>query len=181
MTYQKGAVGVRWTSSDENGDSLIYSVEIRGVKEKTWKPLRDKLREKFYSFDSTAFPDGDYRIRVTASDSPSNTPENALTASEESDTFTIDNTPPVITGLRADVGGTVQWHAADALTTLYKAEYSLDGGDWTVVEPTGKLSDAKALDYSLKLKNLMPGEHVIAVRVSDDNDNTAVEKTLLSR
>jgi len=181
MTYQKGAVGVRWTSSDENGDSLIYSVEIRGVKEKTWKPLRDKLREKYYSFDSTAFPDGEYRLRITVSDSPSNMPEDALSAAEESDTFTIDNTPPVITGLRADAGGTVQWHAADALNTLYKAEYSLDGGEWTVVEPTGKLSDAKVLDYSLKLKNLTPGEHVIAVRVSDDDDNTAVEKTLLSR
>jgi hypothetical protein len=178
MTYQKGVVGIRWTSSDENGDSLIYAVEIRGEKEKTWKPLRDKLHEKYYSFDSTAFPDGDYRVRVTASDSPSNTPEDALTASEESDPFTIDNTPPAITGLQA-VGGSVRWRAADALSTIYRAEYSVDGGEWTVADPVGKLSDAKALDYVLTLKGLGAGEHVVAVRVSDQNDNAAVEKTVV--
>ena len=178
MTYQKGALGVRWTSSDENGDSLIYSVEIRGAKEQNWKLLRDKVHEKYYSFDSTAFPDGDYRIRITASDSPSNTPEDALTVSEESDPFTIDNTPPAITNLRA-AGNVVRWHAADALSTIYRAEYSLDGGEWTVVDPEGKLSDSKALEYALTLKGLGPGEHVLAVRLSDEYDNTAVQKTLL--
>jgi sugar lactone lactonase YvrE len=178
MTYQKGALGVRWTSSDENGDALIYTVEIRGEKEQTWKLLRDKVHEKYYSFDSTAFPDGDYRIRITASDSPSNTTEDALTVNEESDPFTIDNTPPAITNLRA-AGNVVRWHAADALSTIYKAEYSLDGGDWTVVDPEGKLSDSKALDYALTLKGLGAGEHVVAVRVSDENDNTTVEKTVL--
>jgi hypothetical protein len=178
MTFQRGALGVRWTSSDENGDSLIYSVEIQGAKEQNWRLLRDKVHEKYYSFDSTAFPDGDYRIRITASDSPSNTAEDALTVSEESDPFTIDNSPPVISNLRA-AANVVRWHAADALSTIYKAEYSLDGGEWAVVDPEGKLSDSKALDYALTLKALGPGEHVVAVRVSDENDNTAVEKTVL--
>ena len=178
MTYQKGALGVRWTASDENGDALIYTVEIRGAKEKNWKLLRDKLHEKYYSFDSTAFADGEYRIRITASDAPSNTPEDTLTATQESDPFTIDNTPPAITRLEA-AGNVVKWHAADALSTIYKAEYSLDGGDWTVADPVGRLSDSQALDYALTLKNLAPGEHTVAVRVSDENDNSSVEKIRL--
>ncbi len=74
MQYAKGALGVRWSESDENGDTLIHRIEIRGEKEHNWILLRDKVYEKYYSFDSTAFPDGDYRIRITASDSPSNTP-----------------------------------------------------------------------------------------------------------
>jgi len=179
MTWQKGAVGVRWTSSDENGDTLLFTVEIRGAKEKNWKLLRAKLSEKYFSFDSTAFADGEYRLRITASDSPSNTPEDALQTVEESDPFTIDNTPPAITALQVSSGAVVRWHAADALSTIYKAEYSLDGGDWTVVDPVGKLSDAQALDYTLTLNGLSAGEHTIAVRVSDGNDNTAVEKTVV--
>jgi len=178
MQYFKGAQGVRWSASDENGDALIYKVEIRGEKEQTWKVLREKVREKYLSFDSQAFPDGDYRIRITASDSPSNTPENALSTQEESDPFTIDNTPPRITKLSAK-GRTIEWHAADDISTIIKAEYSLDGGDWIVVDPVTKLSDSRALDYSLTLGTLTPGEHTIAVRSTDDFDNTAVEKLIL--
>jgi hypothetical protein len=178
MTYQKGAIAARWAASDENGDSMSYTIEIRGENEKNWKTLKTGLHERYYSFDSTAFPDGDYRVRVTASDSPSNTPENALTGSEESDPFTIDNTPPAISDLTA-TGATVRWHATDALSTIYRAEYSLDGGDWTVVDPNGRLSDSKALQYTLTLKTLAPGEHTIAVRMSDENDNASVAKVVI--
>ncbi|HEY3826567.1 MAG TPA: hypothetical protein VGL82_18520 [Bryobacteraceae bacterium] len=178
MTWSKGAQSVRWAASDDNGDTLIYKVEIRGEKEQTWKLLRDKVREKYLSFDSAAFPDGEYRVRITASDSPSNTPENALTTQEESDPFTIDNTPPQITGLSGK-GKVIRWHVADALSLVRKGEYSLDGGEWTVVDPVTKLSDSKALDYSLELKDLKPGEHTIAVRATDEFDNTAVEKLVI--
>ena len=79
MNYAKGIVGVRWAASDPNGDDLIYTVHIRGVQEKEWKLLRDKLKEKFLSWESNTFPDGEYILRVTASDSPDNPPDQALT------------------------------------------------------------------------------------------------------
>src|ERR1039457_483213 len=62
MQYAKGFTGARWAASDENGDSLIFTVEIRGVHETNWKLLKDKVREKYWSWDSTAFPDGEYRF-----------------------------------------------------------------------------------------------------------------------
>ena len=53
---------------DDNGDELTYKVEIKGASEIAWKLLRDKVREQSVAWDSTAFPDGQYQVRVTASD-----------------------------------------------------------------------------------------------------------------
>jgi hypothetical protein len=181
MQAAKGYVGARWLASDPNGDSMVYTVEIRGANETQWKPLKDKLAEKYLSWDSTAFPDGEYVLRLTASDAPGNPPSEALTARMESDPFIIDNTPPKITALTAARNGAkleVRWHAADALNNISHAEYSLDGGDWTVAAPVTKLSDSPDLDYVLTL-DAPPGEHTIAVRVKDDYDNEATEKAVV--
>jgi hypothetical protein len=181
MQFAKGHLGARWLASDPNGDAMVYTVEIRGVNETEWKPLKEKLTEKYFSWDATAFPDGDYRLRVTVSDAPGNPPAEALTASAESAPFTVDNTPPKITALAATRSGgklQVRWHAADALSNLGKAEYSLDGGDWTVAAPVTRLSDSPELDYELNL-DAAAGEHTIAVRVVDDNDNQAVDKVVV--
>jgi len=181
MQYAKGWVGARWLASDPNGDSMLYTLEIRGANETGWKPLKEKISEKYFSWDSTAFPDGEYAIRVTASDAPSNPPSEALSARMEGDVFIIDNTPPRITGLAAArAGGRLEarWRAADALNNIAEAAYSLDGGEWTVAAPVTKLSDSRELDYALTLE-AGPGEHTIAVRVKDDYDNEAVEKAVV--
>jgi sugar lactone lactonase YvrE len=182
MTYAKGFIGARWSASDENGDGLLYTVHIRGLKEKEWKLLKDKVREKYISWDSTAFPDGEYRLRITACDLPGNPPEHALTSDRESEVVLIDNTPPRISGLAATRSGAklnVRWRASDALSVIVKAEYSVDGGDWLLTSPTTKLSDSKDLDYDLTLDNIAAGEHTIAVRVQDEYDNQSADKTVV--
>lgn len=181
MNYAKGHLGARWLAKDDNGDPLYSKVEIRGVNETVWKVLKEETRDRNLSFDSTAFPDGDYRLRVTVTDAPGNPPAQALTASLESGDFTVDNTPPRITGLTGTRNGTrieVRWKAADALTVISKAEYSVNGGEWKAAEPTTRLTDSAEHDYSLALDNIA-GEATVAVRVTDYYDNQAVDKTVV--
>jgi hypothetical protein len=180
MQLAKGYIGARWAASDPNGDPLVFTVEIRGAGETEWKLLKDKVTDRYLSWDSTAYPDGEYRVRVTASDAPGNPPAEALTAHLEGSPFWIDNTPPKIgTVSAARSGGKLQvkWHAADALNNIAKAEYSLDGGEWKVAAPVTRLSDSQELDYELTL-DAGAGEHTIAVRVEDEYGNQAVEKTV---
>jgi hypothetical protein len=176
LTFAKGQIGARWLAEDDNGDALQFKVEIRGVNETAWKLLRDKVRERYLSWDSTAYADGKYVLRVTASDAPSNPPDQALTSVRESEPFLIDNTPPEITFGPA---GSLQFHAKDAMSTLGEAEYSVNGGDWIVVEPTTRLTDSLEHDYRITLSNRPPGEVTVAVRVEDAYGNQAVAQTVL--
>jgi hypothetical protein len=182
LTYARGMIGVRWQAVDDNGDTLEYSVEIKGENEQTWKLLKDKVRERYYSYDATAFADGRYQIRVTATDQPDNATGLGLTASQVSPYFLIDNTSPVIRGLAGSANGgkmQVRFQAVDVLSVVVKAELSVNGGAWTLVEPTARLADSKELDFALTLDKAA-GETTVAVRVTDEFDNQSVAKTTVN-
>jgi hypothetical protein len=140
--------------------------------------LRDKVTEKQISWDTTAFPDGEYTLRVTASDAPSNTTEDALSSSLEGEPFVIDNTPPEILNSKTS-GNVITFTAKDALSWIDKAEYSLDGGDWKRLEPVNGVTDSQVLDYRLTVPTSSAGERVVAVRVFDEADNVVVVRYLL--
>ncbi|MGH9559453.1 MAG: hypothetical protein ACRD30_09460 [Bryobacteraceae bacterium] len=187
LTWAKEQIGARWRANDDNGDTLAFTVQIRGVNASAWQTLKENLQERYYSWDSSAFPDGEYVLKVVASDAPSNPAGDALTASIESDPFIIDNTPPEITGLAISPSGNgieLQFHAKDALSVIQKAEYSVNGGPWKIVDPVTRLSDSKEEDYRVLIARTAgdraAGEMTVAVRVSDEFDNQAVAKTVFS-
>ena len=79
-TYRKGMRAVAVRASDPDGDGLSYEIYFRGVAEEMWKRLESERRTPSYSWDSETFPDGEYVLRVVASDAPSNPPDQALEA-----------------------------------------------------------------------------------------------------
>ena len=178
---QRGWQSVLWGAHDENDDDLVFTVYYRGERETVWKLLKEKVEARFYSWDTTTMPDGAYYLKIVASDSPSNPPEEALTAERVSDRFLVDNAPPEVVNLRAAVTGAsaeVKFEARDPASLLTRAEWSLDGGDWKLVLPAGRLSDARQETYSVTLSGLAAGEHTIAVRLTDEFENQAAAKTV---
>lgn len=175
LQYNKGYLTVRWSASDPNGDPLIYKVELRGRNDSIWRTLKDKLQDRYYAFDTAAFPDGEYIVRVTASDSPGNTPADTLTSSLESDPFIVDNTPPEILDAKVTETGSnrqIAFIAKDALSWIDKAEYSINGGEWTLLEPVNKVADSRMLTYQLSV----PTGQLVAIRVFDEDDNVVVKQ-----
>jgi hypothetical protein len=201
----RDSIGVKWAVHDDNDDQMVYSVYYRGDGETRWLPLKDNLSEKFYSFDAALLPDGGYTIKVVASDAPSHSPEQALTAEKESARFEVDTTPPQIQNLSASVDGGkihVTFHAADSFSSIKRAEYSVDAGDWQFIEPVGQLSDSKTEAYDFRISppadpedmrvktanSVAPRskgtraadlEHVVVVRVYDHYDNMSSAKTVI--
>jgi len=176
---QRGWQSVLWSAHDDNGDQLEYSVYYRGEKEQTWKLLKAGLREPYYSWDTTAMPDGAYYLKIVASDAPSNPPAQALEDFRIGPRFVVDNTPPQISGLRAAPArddALIEFSAQDPSSPLSRTEYSLDAGPWIEVRPVGQLSDAPQENYRIQLRNLAPGEHTITVRVFDLYDNSGIAK-----
>lgn len=185
-THDRESIGVKWSAHDENDDQLVYSVYYRGDGDSRWLLLKDDISDKAYSFDASLLPDGGYTVKVIASDAPSHSPGEALTASRESRRFEVDTTPPRIENVAASLEGAeirVRFRAEDGFSTIKRAEFSVDASDWKYVEPVGQLSDAKAEDYDFRVPLDSPkdaaSEHVVVVRVYDKYDNMGAAKTVL--
>jgi len=191
---EKGYQSVLWSARDENDDELRYAVYFRGENESQWKLLKDKLEQKFYSWDTTTLPDGSYYLKVVATDAPSNPPEQTLSAERESERFVIDNTPPIIEALSASGGSSqsgpaahsdvrVKFTARDTTSNIERAQYSVDGGDWIIVQPKTGISDAPEEQYEFSItppaSTARGGEHTIAVRAYDHFENVGSAKTTI--
>jgi WD40 repeat protein len=198
IIHDQDSIGVKWIAHDENDDQMVYSVYYRGDGQTRWLLLKDDLSDKFYSFDASLLPDGGYTVKVVASDAPSHSPGEALTAERESARFEVDTTPPQIQNLSASSDGTqirVNFRAIDGFSPIKRAEYSIDAGDWQYVEPVGKISDSKIENYDfhaplaadppspvkpIEAKNAANAiEHVVVVRVYDRYDNMSAAKTVI--
>ncbi len=161
---------LRWEASDPNGDELAYTLAIRKDGWPDWVKLGgDPLTETNYAWDISTVPDGSYRVRVTASDRPSNGPSDALARDRTSDPFLVDHQPPTVS-LEAKPGG-VSVAIRDDLTRIVKAAYALDGGDWVPVFPDDGLFDTPAESITIPLPDLKPGTHVLMIRATDAAGN----------
>ena len=189
------AVTVRWAAHDDNGDDLMFAVWYRGVGEKNWRLLKDKISDKFLSFDASLLPDGRYEAKVVASDAPVHTDAEALTGERVSGEFVVDTTPPVpgilTAALFAGVGpGKIHavFSAKDATSPIEHAEYSVDAGPWQYLEPVGRVSDSLEERYDFvadvpaanETEQVTDArEHVIAVRVYDREENVVTAKAVV--
>ncbi len=67
---------LKWDAYDPNGDDLAYTLAVRKDGWPDWIRLGgpEPLTDDEYKWDTTAVPAGAYRVRVTATDRPSNPP-----------------------------------------------------------------------------------------------------------
>ena len=170
---------VLWSASDDNDDTMVYSVYYRGENETRWNLMKDNLKDKYHTWEAATLPDGAYILKVVASDAPSNPADRARSGENVSDRFEVDNTPPRIDELAATAHSRsvdISFVARDTYSPLKKAEYSLDAGDWKMVFPAEGTTDAREQRFSFPLNGLEPGEHTVVVRAYDQFNNPGLAK-----
>jgi len=183
--YQRGARSFQWQAEDRNSDTLEYAIYYRAVNEQTFRLLKDKLRENFYTIDGAALADGRYVIKVVASDAPDNPPGQKLTGERLSEPIDIDNTPPVVRVIgqpqvnRESVR--VVFSVDDVTGKVKKADASIDGAAWTPVFPDDGIADSGHEVYTVDFGSLGPGEHTISLRSFDTSGNVGTLSVTVKR
>jgi hypothetical protein len=168
--FRKGFRTVAWRASDDNGDSLRYSLWFRMKGTGKWLRLRENMDETQFNFDTSQLPDGLYELRLVASDGNDN-PGLPLTATKEGVELQIDNTPPKIAFSRS--GDEVIVHITDELSPVGRVEYSTDAEKWTRVTPEDGIADSRDETFRLKRGDI-EGKFVV-VRAVDAFYNVVTE------
>ena len=183
--YQRGARSFQWQAEDRNSDTLEYAIYYRALNEQTFRLLKDKLRDNFYTIDGATLADGRYIIKVIASDAPDNPPGQKLMGERLSEPVDIDNTPPVVktTGQPQFNGDSVRivFSVDDVTGKIKKADASLDGAAWLPVFPDDGIADSGHEVFTLDFGSLAPGEHSISLRTFDSSGNAGTLSVTVRR
>jgi hypothetical protein len=181
--YQKGLQTFVWKAEDENDDRLQYDVFYRREGDTAWKPLKRGLWDAIVVWDTTSVPDGTYYVKVTATDTPSNSPATALVGEFESVSFDIDNTPPAVevqSATRAGTRATVKFVVRDEQSAVMRVEYSLDASRWRLAYPVDGIPDSRREEFEVTLDDADAARSII-IRVTDAMNNVATAVAEIKR
>jgi hypothetical protein len=175
---KQARLNLRWDASDPNEDDLAFSLKVKKEGWPDWIAITDlPIADKTFPWDTTAFPPGVYRLKLIATDRPSNSPADALTREVESTSFIVDHAAPLVTVTPAGRSATVE--LVDQLTRIVKADYSLDGGPRIPIFPDDGLFDDTRETIKVALPGLAKGAHLIMVRATDSAGNVGSGDALI--
>jgi len=182
QVLQPGAQAFQWKATDDNEDTLEYSLYFKGEGESDWKLLEKKLTDTFFTLDGASLPDGVYTVKVVADDAPSNAFGKSLIGELVSKPFVISNTTPLVEISGYKVNGKkveMQFRSRVPAGRIATAEFSIDGGEWYLIFPVDGIADSTQEEFQLTTPDLAAGEHVIGLRSSDANGNTGTNKLIV--
>ena len=181
--FQRGARSFQWQAEDRNNDTLEYSIYYRALNETTFRLLKDKLRDNFYTIDGATLADGRYIIKITASDAPDNPAGEALSGERLSEPVDIDNTSPVVRAAAGQpgAGAVTAFDVDDATGKIKRADFSIDGSPWTPLFPDDGIADSGHERYSVALAAFARGEHTVSLRAFDSSGNVGTLSVTVHR
>lgn len=185
VTENPRRVMANWDAMDPNGDKLVYQVEIKAEDEVAWRILERDYDRTNLVLATDTLPDGRYRLRITAGDRLSNTPDSALETVEVSRILTVDNTPPRLENLRGerqpDGRILVRGLARDEASPLSAGDFTVDSTlEPRLFLPADGLFDGLEEELEFFVTPAEPrSEHIITLRIYDREGNSAVGRIVV--
>ena len=165
---------LKWKIENPDSDETTYTLEARRDGEANWRPIstgKAPLTATTWDWNTETYPDGYYRLRVTASDRRANPDDRALDTQLLSAVFAVDNQKPTIGNVSVKYPA-ASARATDALSPLSEVAFSVDDGAWQLAGSQDGLLDDTTEILKLRLPDdLESGAHTLAIRVADEAGN----------
>jgi len=177
--YHQGMRTMSWQAEDQNGDQLVFHLHIRRTGGTHWSPLGLDLAVNSHQWETNALRDGEYVVKLTASDAPSNPEGYAAQTERLSDPFYIDHTPPMIRGARTENISRalhVTFSVQDKSSPIRDVQYSVDFGSWKLVFPDDLIADSLSERYTLQIQLPDDKPHSITLRATDSGGNSVFRR-----
>ncbi|WP_174582081.1 WD40 repeat domain-containing protein [Candidatus Methylacidithermus pantelleriae] len=164
----RGLRTVVWKAVDPDGDVLRYRIDYRREPGGAWQLLAKDLKEPIFTWDTSGWPDGQYRVRVEASDQADNAPGEGRSDSLESSPFVVDNTPPAVRVLfRA--GDRVRFEVTDLSSGIKSVLVSTDGREFLPALPKDGMVDSQREEFEVPC----PAGSSVFIRAEDQAGNVS--------
>jgi sugar lactone lactonase YvrE len=180
--WARGVRTMRWDATDPNADILSYDVFYRALDEDKWKSLKEEFDQNLFTWETESFPDGDYEVRIVASDRLDNPRGEELSGEGLSEPFAVDNTPPEILSISANREGeriVLRASARDERSFLRRALYAVDAEEWRPVGTKDGVFDARAEEFEIRTEPVEAGEHTVVLKVYDEHANARVGRAVV--
>jgi hypothetical protein len=171
-------VNLEWQVDNPDRDTLRYRVKYQPLGTADWFDLlqpNEVLSKTSYKWDTSAVPEGRYRVFVEASDELANPPQRTTRHSLESGVIVVDSTPPAIQDLSL-VGRRVKLRAVDGVSPIQRVEIAVVGADaWFPLDSADGVFDEPNESVDVDVSGIIPpGKHLVAVRAYDAAGNFTV-------
>jgi hypothetical protein len=183
--HHDSVVHVAWKVENPDSDELRYRVQFRREGQRRWVDVTssdDVLTKPELDWDTTALPEGKYRVRVDASDEMANPPADVTRHTLESPPVVVDNTPPVFKSIAVQ-GRRLRAEIVDGLGPIARVEVALDGRtEWRPLGAADGIFDTADESIDVDLSALLPagedraGPHLVTVRAYDAAGNSVVRE-----
>jgi hypothetical protein len=183
-THPGSVVRLSWKVDNPDEDELRYRLQFRREGDRRWIDATrpdDVVTKAEWEWDTSALPEGKYRVRVQATDEIVNPLGDVTEHALESAPVLVDNTPPVFKTV-AMQGKRMRAEVMDGLGPITRVEVAIDGrAQWRPLAAADGLFDTADESVDADLTPLLSGAdsagpHIVTVRAFDAAGNAVVRE-----